>query len=100
MCEGFRRAPHVEKSQTRQAHRIERKAKESAARITSDVRFQASLSAWLFRTFDSRLVVVWRSSRVVACCRATHGLPAYGPRCTEGVLAGTHAALRVGWIVL
>ena len=29
-------------------------------------------------------------SRAVTCCRATHGLRAYGPLCTVSVLAGTH----------
>ena len=48
-------------------------------------------------------------SYAVICCRATHGLPAYGPPCTVGVLAGTHGGhiqgdeppkrqpFRVGW---
>ena len=36
------------------------------------------------------LVVVLVVSYVVLTCRATHCLPAYGPPCTVGVLAGTH----------
>ena len=43
------------------------------------LRFQVSVSTCCcFARFDSRHVV-WLSSRVVACCRATHGLLAYGP---------------------